>query len=51
MKIKAEIIHDYIEGKSINMYKEEWFFKYDGHMFVEPSYESDHRESVRRIFE
>ena len=51
MKIKADILHDYIEGKSINRYKEEWFFKYDGHMFVEPSYESEHRESVRRIFE
>lgn len=51
MRIKADIVYDYIDSKSISRYKEEWFFKYDGYRFEEPSYESEHKESVRRIFE
>ncbi|SCK03184.1 Uncharacterised protein [uncultured Clostridium sp.] len=44
MKIKSEIVNSYIDGKSINKYKEEWVFKYDVYMFVEPSYKVDHRK-------
>lgn len=50
MRIRAEIVNDYIHAKDISRYKDEWFFKSDGHTFVEPSYEKQHRESVERIF-
>lgn len=51
MKINADIVCDYIDGKSIEPYKERWFFITDGYMFVKPSYEREHIELVRRIFE
>lgn len=51
MRVKSEIINDYIDGRNVSKYKDEWFFKYDGHAFKEPSYKVEHREAVRRIFE
>ncbi len=50
MRINADIVCDYLEGKSIIPHKEEWFFKVQGYLYEEPSYESEHIESVRRIF-
>ncbi len=50
MKINADIVRDYIEGKSIISYSDKWFFNTQGYSYAEPSYESDHIESVRRIY-
>ncbi|MDF2908589.1 MAG: hypothetical protein K0R34_3910, partial [Herbinix sp.] len=50
MKINSDIVSDYINGRYIKSYKEQWFFKMQGYMFVDPSYESEHIEAVKRIF-
>jgi hypothetical protein len=50
MKIYSDIVLDYIAGKAIGSYKEQCFFKKQGYMFVEPSYEREHREAVKRIY-
>lgn len=50
MKIKNDIVCDYVAGKSILSYKEEWFFRAEGYSFEEPSYVVEHKEAVGRIF-
>lgn len=51
MKVYSDIVYDYIDGKSVDQYKQKWFFKQQGYMFVEPSYKCEHIKSVQKIFE
>lgn len=51
MRVKAELVKDYIRGNEVSRYKDKWFFREGGHGFVNPSYEIEHRETVERIFE
>ncbi|MEG2017261.1 MAG: hypothetical protein RR128_02230 [Clostridium sp.] len=51
MRVKAELVKSYIQGSDIEGYEEEWFFEECGHIFVNPSYEIEHRETVGRIFQ
>ncbi|BCN30987.1 DUF5700 domain-containing putative Zn-dependent protease [Anaeromicropila herbilytica] len=51
MRIYNDIVRDYIEGNSLEHHKKLWFFQSQRYKFVEPSYEHEHIDSVKRIYE
>lgn len=53
MNVSDRIVRDYLSGKSIAGYREEWFFQQlsgDGSVFVEPSYSLDEKEKVEEVY-
>ena len=53
MNVSDCIARDYLSGKSIAGYREEWFFRRlseDGGVFVEPSYLPDEKEKVTKVY-
>ena len=53
MNVSDCIVRDYLSGKSIAGYREEWFFRQlseGGSVFVEPSYLSDEKEKAAEVY-
>lgn len=52
MHVSDCIVRDYLSGKSLAGYREEWFFRQlseDGGVFVEPSYSLDEKEKAEEV--
>ena len=53
MNVSDIIAKDYLAGKAITAYREEWFFQRPsegGRVFTEPSYLPEEREKVRTVY-
>lgn len=53
MNVSDRIVREYLSGKSVAGYREEWFFRQlseDGSVFVEPSCSPDEKEKVEEVY-
>lgn len=50
MRLESAIVQAYIEGKSVDVFSDNWYFVKEGYCFQNPSYEKEHIEAVSRIY-
>lgn len=51
MKIYADIVEDYLAGKSLSERQREWFFRQPEYSFTEPDGSEEQKEKVRAAYE